>query len=179
MINLLHYDLGEVVNVYYDQFIPLSQLLSDFNAVDQLLDQYGEVVIVKDDRPRYRITVIKSTGEVIFKGLPNSQYEEHKVPGKGVETMEILNKIGKSTFIKHYYDFKHDLIPADDLPGNFTTNSKRSRKSKARRIFREGLQLEALQIIMNSKRLDPQIVNKAKEIYEKEVSGLSGIGEQK
>jgi hypothetical protein len=155
--------------VNYNQFVPLSQLLSDFNTVERLLNQYGEVVVVIDDSPRYCILTIDSAGEVTSKKLSNSQ---HKLSSKRAETMEILNKIGKSTFIEHYYDFKHNLTPADDLPEDFTTNSKRSRKSKARRIFREGLQLEALQIIMNSNRLDPSIINKAKEIYEKENSEL-------
>lgn len=151
----------------YNQFVPLSQVLVDFGTVEQLLSQYGEVVIVKDDRPKYRITTIDGEGDIMTQADPNSP---RKATSKGAETMEILNKIGKSTFIEHYYDFKHDLTPADDLPEDFTTNSKRSRTSKARKIFREGLHLEALQIIINSNRLDPKIVNRAKEIYEKEIS---------
>lgn len=151
----------------YSQFVPLSQILIDFGTVEQLLSQYGEVVIVKDDRPKYRITTIDGEGDVMTLADPNSP---RKAANKGVETMEILNKIGKSTFVEHYYDFKNGLTPADDLPENFTTNSKRSRTSKARKIFREGLNLEALEIIINSNRLDPKIINSAKEIYEKEIS---------
>ena len=151
----------------YRQFVPLSQILIDFGTVEQLLSQYGEVVIVKDDRPKYRITTIDGEGDVMTLADRNSP---RKAANKGVETMEILNKIGKSTFVEHYYDFKNDLTPADDLPENFTTNSKRSRTSKARKIFREGLNLEALEIIINSNRLDPKIINSAKEIYEKEIS---------
>lgn len=151
----------------YNQFVPLSQALIDFGTVEHLLTQYGEIIIVKDDRPKYRITTIDGEGDIATQAVINSP---QRVTSKEAETMEILNKIGKSTFIEHYYDFKHNLTPADDLPEDFTKNSKRSRTSKARKIFREGLYLEALQIIINSNRLDPKIINKAKEIYEQEIS---------
>ena len=151
----------------FDQFIPLSRVLSDFDEVKTLLNKYGEVVIVLDDQPQYRITMIDRTENVTSGELLETHRKE---TSKGESVMEILNKIGKSTFIEHYYDFKFNRTAADELSEDFTMNSKRSRTSKARKIFRENLQIEALKIIMASKRLDQMTVDRAKEIYDKEMS---------
>ena len=151
----------------FSQFIPLSQVLNDFDEVESLLAVYGEVIVVVNDRPKYRISAITKSAEKLPQSSLQSVHTEQK---KGVSTMDILNKIGKSTFIEHYYEFKNSLIQPDDLPENFTLNSKRSRTSKARKIFRDGLQLDALQIIINSGRLEQDVIDKAKQIYEKEIA---------
>lgn len=153
----------------FDQFVSLSQVLTNFDEIKRLLGKYGEVVVVMDDQPQYRITMIDRTEDVVPDRLLKAPRKESS---KGEATMEILNKIGKSTFIEHYYDFKLNRTPADELPEDFTTNSKRSRTSKARKIFRDELQIEALQIIMASTRLDQKTIDKAKEIYGKEISQI-------
>ena len=80
---------------------------------------------------------------------------------------DILNRVGKSTFIKYYYDFRTQdtsmIIRKMDEP--FTDKSKRSRTSKAIRLFRENINLEALERIIASIRVDDITLQKAKEIY--------------
>jgi hypothetical protein len=151
------------------QFVPISVLISDFTRIEELLGLYGEVVIVKDDRPKYRIIAIDDA-------INSSSHQTYSVPykanEKGDKTMDVLNKIGKRIFVEHYYDFKNDHFQADDLSEDFTTNSKRTRTSRARKIFRDGLHLEALQIIIDSDKLDQWIIERAKEIYAEEISQM-------
>lgn len=82
----------------------------------------------------------------------------------------ILNSIGKSTFVKYYYNFKNrnreECIDAFDE--NYTDKAKATRTGHAQRIFRENMQFEALKIIVDSKRVDPSTIHRAKEIMLKE-----------
>lgn len=87
-----------------------------------------------------------------------------------MELARMLNSIGKSTFIKYYYNFKNEssefCIAA--FTENYTDNAKSSRTSHAKRIFREGLQKSALNLIINSTRIDDQTVILTKEILNSE-----------
>lgn len=83
----------------------------------------------------------------------------------------ILNRVGKRTFIKYYYDFKNlndleqsDKTVVEKIEENYTLKSKISRTSKAKRIFREGLEINALETIINSPKVDVCIIEKAKKI---------------
>lgn len=83
--------------------------------------------------------------------------------------MELLQKIGKKFFVDHYYDFKNNRIIVSDMTEDYTKASKRTRLSKSRRIFREGKQIEALEEIIHSKKMDLLTINAAKEIYANEL----------
>lgn len=77
-----------------------------------------------------------------------------------------LNSVGKSTFIKYYFNFKNDsrdkcILMFDE---DYTDKAKGTRTGHAQRIFREGKHLEALNIIINSERVDEATKKKAKEI---------------
>ena len=77
-----------------------------------------------------------------------------------------LNSVGKSTFIKYYFNFKNDsrdkcILMFDE---DYTDKAKGTRTGHAQRIFREGKHLEALNIIINSERVDEAAKKKAKEI---------------
>lgn len=83
-----------------------------------------------------------------------------------MDLIRTLNSVGKSTFVKYYFNFKKDsrdkciLIFDED----YTDKAKGTRTGHAQRIFREGKHLEALNIIINSKRVDEVTKKKAKEI---------------
>ncbi|MCL2699839.1 MAG: hypothetical protein FWE68_05950, partial [Defluviitaleaceae bacterium] len=66
-----------------------------------------------------------------------------------METYEILNRVGASTFIKYYYTFKgldtKKAIAA--YTEDYTLKSKRSRTSKVHKLFKENRHIEALKII--------------------------------
>ncbi len=77
-----------------------------------------------------------------------------------------LNSIGKSTFVKYYFSFK--IMSCEECIAQFeedyTDKAKRTRTTHAQRIFRENKQLEALDIIIQSNRVDSNTRNRAKEI---------------
>ena len=84
--------------------------------------------------------------------------------------IRVLNSIGKSTFVKYYYNFKTKsreyCIAQFDEP--YTDKAKGTRTGHAQRIFRESKNLEALEIIIKSNRVDDTTRNKAKEILASE-----------
>lgn len=89
-----------------------------------------------------------------------------------------LDRISKTTFIKlystleqTYTDDSNEALLDVIAHEQWTDKSKNSRVSKAKRIFREGLQLEALRIIASSKLLRKDVVQQAKNYLD--------IGQQK
>lgn len=87
----------------------------------------------------------------------------------------LVSRVGKSTFIKYYYAFKkanlgnidnQDVVSMMNEP--FTDKSKNSRTSKGKRIFREGLEKDALESIVCSCRLDGQVILEAEKILREE-----------
>ena len=95
---------------------------------------------------------------------------------KKTDVGTLLNSIGKKTFIKYYEAFKdtdishQQVIDKLSLDTQKITSTYRTNKtSSARRIFREGLELEALQIILGSKA-DIEAVTKARMLFDKELT---------
>ena len=87
-----------------------------------------------------------------------------------MDLIRILNSVGKSTFIKYYYNFKN--LSRDEciarFDENYTEKAKGTRCGHAQRIFRENENIEALKIIINSDRVDEKTRSAAKEILAKE-----------
>ena len=88
---------------------------------------------------------------------------------------ETLRAAGKSVFVRFYYDFKDTSISQEVLAEklfleNPATTSKRQgfRIPRARHIFETGQQIEALKIIIASKKVNGEIIKLAKEILYKE-----------
>lgn len=88
---------------------------------------------------------------------------------------EMLNKIGKTVFVNFYYEFKDFSISDEKLSQILLEKNPKSKTSKqsfriprARRLFKDGKQIEALNIIYNSERLDIDIRMKALDIIKKE-----------
>lgn len=81
-----------------------------------------------------------------------------------------LNSVGKSTFVKYYHTFKNgqreECVRA--FEEDFTEKAKRTRAGHAQRIFREGRQCEALEIIARSARVDPQTASRARALLAEE-----------
>jgi hypothetical protein len=76
------------------------------------------------------------------------------------ELDRLLNSVGKKVFVRYHAWFADLRMPAseiiDMLPQDYTLKSRQSRTSKARRIFREGWQREALQRIADSEKTDAE-----------------------
>ena len=77
-----------------------------------------------------------------------------------------LNSVGKSTFVKYYYDFRDksrdECIKA--FSEDYSDKAKGTRTGHAQRIFNENKNLEALEIIATSSRVDIQTLQRAREI---------------
>jgi hypothetical protein len=93
---------------------------------------------------------------------------------KGVvmDLESLLNRVGKRVFIEYYekFDSASALTNAEIaalLPPDFTLKSRLSRTTKARRIFREGLQVEALRVIATSDKTERAAVAKAVRLLAK------------
>lgn len=74
-------------------------------------------------------------------------------PPEKTSIISLLRDIGMQFFIKYYDYFQESMTTADILTlitEDYTEHSKRTRCSKAIRIFREGSQLEALELIANA-----------------------------
>lgn len=87
-----------------------------------------------------------------------------------------LSAIGKAVFVNFYYDFKDISMQNDELARKILSQNPRSKSTnqnfripRARHIFELGQEQDALRIIIESKRVDSVIIEKAKEILAKEV----------
>lgn len=89
---------------------------------------------------------------------------------------KILRSVGIETFIKYFEIFQDNkdnhsnreiLDFFDDNKEQWTDNSKRTKASKGKKIFKENLEILALEYIINSGRLDEDILAKAENLYSK------------
>ena len=74
----------------------------------------------------------------------------------------------KRIFVQYFREFGDQNLSNQDvialLPREYTFKSRTSRTSKSRRIFREGLEEEALSIIASSDRVEPQAAIEASRL---------------
>lgn len=84
------------------------------------------------------------------------------------ELYNLLGKIGKRIFVEYFREFGNSSISNQEmialLPNEYTFKSRTSRTSKSRRIFREGLEEQALSIIAASDRVEPEAVIQARAL---------------
>lgn len=87
-----------------------------------------------------------------------------------------LNAIGKKVFVDFYYDFKNNSLSTTDIAEklikhNPQTHSLRQgfRIPRAKHIFENNQQIEALEIIISSTRLDEETISRAKIILSNEL----------
>lgn len=87
-----------------------------------------------------------------------------------IDLKKCLYRIGKSCFIKYFEEFKKDLSNIEYqkiITENYTKNAKNTRSSNAKTIFRENLEIEALQNIVLSKKLAPKVRQEALRLLSK------------
>lgn len=96
---------------------------------------------------------------------------------KYVDLRSALKAVGKTVFVNFYGDFKNTNMPATELAEklfreNPTAISKNQgyRIARARFIFTQGWQIDALNDIINSKQLGEDVIEKAKQILALEIS---------
>ncbi len=84
---------------------------------------------------------------------------------------KVLSSVGMTVFIR-YYDFFRDKSREECIEAireDYSDKSKRTRTSHAKRIFREGKQKEALEIVASSNRIDEATKKLAQDILNTEV----------
>lgn len=90
-----------------------------------------------------------------------------------METSRILNSIGKEIFIIYYFIFKNsittDIVKILIKDGVSNEAGARIRVGNAKKIFNNNLQIEALQLIINSNRISYATKEKAKRILLEEI----------
>lgn len=94
-----------------------------------------------------------------------------------MEVEDLLNRVGKRIFVKYYDDFKElamkdipNVLVVEKIHENFTQKSKNSRTAKAKRIFVEGKQIEALKVIVESNHPSVRPIKKrATELLQQEL----------
>ncbi len=75
----------------------------------------------------------------------------------------LLKGIGKRVFVQYYEEFRQENVPNTVFNGeNFTEKSKNSRKSKARKIFKNGWERKALQMVLDSIKTNHEVKARAK-----------------
>lgn len=95
---------------------------------------------------------------------------------KYIDLNTTLSAVGKAVFVNFYYDFKNaslsDIVIAEKLlreNPNTKSDNQNFRIPRARHIFAEGNQLDALKIIIDSPRVDPMAREKARLILAEEL----------
>ena len=87
------------------------------------------------------------------------------------DLIRLINSVGKSTFVRFYEEFRNASLAHQDvvalLPQEYTLKSRHSRTTHARRIFREGLEEEALEIIAHAQGVDAETASRAGELLRK------------
>ena len=87
-----------------------------------------------------------------------------------MDLIRVLNSVGKATFVKYYNNFKtksrEECIALFDEP--YTDNAKSTRTGHAQHIFRENMQVEALQIIVDSNRVTAEMKKQAEKLLQEE-----------
>lgn len=148
------------------KIIGLSEFQNDLKGICEKVETKKELFVFHNNKPSYVIMSINRYEDLIT----SDEYEDSESQEQTDESLEVLlNKIGKKTFVEYYYVFKEDNNPEDKLPESFTINSRRSRCSSARKIFKNGLATEALNNILQSSRLDDDTLDVAREILAREV----------
>lgn len=95
-----------------------------------------------------------------------------------------LSAVGKAVFVNFYYDFKDAALPDKELaekllkenPGSKSDNQN-FRIPRARHIFEAGNQLDALRIIIDSKKVAVEARDKAKMILKEETGRFQAYQE--
>lgn len=142
--------------------------LKDFSKVEERLENIGEGFIFQHNKPTHVIMTLEYY-EKIKSSIENQTKSETQTEGLEI----LLSKIGKKIFVDYYEVFKEDNEPERALEAEgFTLASRRSRSSGARAVFKNNLQIAALNNIMNSDRVDTETSIKAKKLLEYEKNGI-------
>lgn len=158
----------------WNAVVSKEKLCAEFEAVEAVIAQYGEAVIIQDNVPKY---VLKPF--VLPSDEPEPAHRQSSRVRRPLTVEEKtllrrkLDSTGKGIFVTYYAHFRNQEDPLVFMAGEpFTQASKRARSSTARYIFRQGWECHALRYIIQKNRAEPEIVQRARELLaQEEVAG--------
>lgn len=115
----------------------------------------------------YSTSVNEISVQPLSSQVPTEDLITQKEVGKGSGLAELLNAIGKECFVNYYHLFADssastaDIIELLHTNEGYTEKSCRTRLSKARKVIRDGLSIEALTMIANAGRIQNALRNEA------------------
>lgn len=128
-------------------------LLEDFPAVEQIVEKYGQAIIVSGASDKY----------LLMRFNPDIEPKREKKSAPDLE--QLLRSMGKGVFVKYFECFRDDQDPFVFMAEEqFTANSVRSRMSRARTIFSNGWEYDALRNIAHSENVSPELRWRAKKL---------------
>lgn len=147
------------VNDILKKIITVKELV-DFQELERKIAVIEEGFLFQNNRPTHVIMTIEKYEEL------QKKEQGAVMENVSIDSLEtLLNKIGKKIFVDYYYVFKQNNNPEAALEvEGFTIASRRSRSSSARSIFKNNLQIVALNNIIVSDRVDYETIQKAKKI---------------
>ncbi|KIR03799.1 hypothetical protein P261_02614 [Lachnospiraceae bacterium TWA4] len=129
---------------------------------EKLVENHQEVVLTQHGEPTYVVMTMELYQQLYQK--------TDKLCNDNKNLKLLLIKVGKKIFIKYYEIFKENKNPVEALEvEGYTLISRRSRVASARNIFKDHLEVEALQFILASERMDEKTKKKAKELLSQEL----------
>lgn len=90
---------------------------------------------------------------------------------------DTLSAIGKATFVKYYYDFKNRDLSTEELSRKIAETNPNSKSTsqgfripRAKYIFENHQEIDALKIIIKSERVDQDARKRARDILDEELA---------
>lgn len=149
----------------FSDLLKLEDALRDFSFVETALLQHKCIILTDKGSWKYAL-------------MNMDEYEHYLVFKQEVEQRSIdkqlpilLNGIGKRFFVEYYQELKQNY-PVEYFFAKETTmqiSSIRSRISRARTVFINGWEIDALRHIINSARVDENSKEKASQLIHDEM----------
>ena len=137
----------------------------------------GEWFKLNDDDIKFIEEIcIKMDGKIVTEEIKNEiEYETIKITleNSNMSLEDLIRTIGMKTFVEYYDKLLNnsvdEIIHYMKLHENYAINSIRTKASTGKRIFRENLNLKALEIISKSDRVDSKTREGALNILKEEL----------
>lgn len=148
------------------------------NNISSVISEINTFISSKNDLDNETIGFLMNLKEMLLTSQDSSfLIQSQKKKQKQLSEVEILLRIvGKEAFISCYEYFKDKHIGKKNnivkdmfiCGGAKEDNSARTKASTGSKIFKKGLQIEALKNIIGSNRVPNKVIEEAKNILNKE-----------
>ncbi len=143
--------------------------------VSKIVSQVNYFIANKHTLDDETIQFLSSLKLSLMELVDNSTRKKN--PGETTESQALLRSVGMSSFVNAYYIFKAKsegkiagpiLDEMKKIGGAKKDTSARTKSSVGLKLFKLDLNIDALQLIANSHKVEPSIAERASEIIAKE-----------